>query len=149
MAKYKYRPDYKALYPGEAITDEVMAVLKASDRKMEYLEYDIKTERFHVDQETQRAEFLPSREDSLDRLLELDEQFRAEAGQPETIALRKDEVHRLRQAVGALSEEEQLLIFKRYWQDKSQQTAAAELGISQQLLSYRERLILRKLKNIL
>lgn len=149
MAKYKYRPDYKALYPGETITDEVMAVLRESDRKMEYLEYDIKTERFHVDHETQQIEFRPSREDSLDRLLELDKQFRAEAEQPEAIALRKDEIHRLRQAVGALSEEDQLLIFKRYWEGKSQQTAADELGISQQLLSYRERLILHKLKNIL
>jgi len=134
MADYKYRPDYKALYPGITITEKVLRVLKESDRKMEYLEYDIKAERFRVDHENQRIEFRPSREDSLDRLLELDKQFRAEAEQPETIVLHKDEVHRLRQAVGDLSEKEQLLIFKRYWQGKPQQVVAAELGISQHLI---------------
>lgn len=47
------------------------------ERKEEYFSYDLKTEKFQKD----TATFLPSREDSFERLLETDRQF-AVAVQP-------------------------------------------------------------------
>ena len=46
MAKHdKYHPDYSKLYPGIESRPEILAVLKQSDRKMKYIEVDLKTER--------------------------------------------------------------------------------------------------------
>ena len=65
MAKRdKYHPDYQKLYPGVDLDAEVMRVLMQSDRKMRYLEVDIKRGKYLQDS----AVFVPTREDSLDRL---------------------------------------------------------------------------------
>ena len=43
MAKRdKSHPDYTKLYPGAEIAPEVAQLLKRSDRKMEYMEVDLK-----------------------------------------------------------------------------------------------------------
>ena len=42
--KDKYLIDYKKLYPGVDIPPEVLDVLKKSDRKMMYVELDLKSE---------------------------------------------------------------------------------------------------------
>ena len=71
MPKYdKYHPDYGSLYPEIQARPDVLSVLKKSDRKMEYMEVDIKQERFSYDPEGKVADLLPGREDSYDRLME-------------------------------------------------------------------------------
>ena len=62
MAKPYRIPDYRKLYP-EA-SEEVIAVLKTTERKMQYQEYDLKAEQAIVDQDGQTVTFIPSREDS-------------------------------------------------------------------------------------
>lgn len=44
MSRYQ-RPDYKKIYPNVEISDEVLLVLKQSDRQMEYQEYGRKCSR--------------------------------------------------------------------------------------------------------
>jgi len=46
MALYK-RIGYRRKYPG--VSDEIIDVLKKSDRKMEYQEYDLKVDQYKVD----------------------------------------------------------------------------------------------------
>ena len=77
MAKPYKIPDFRKLYP-EA-SEEVIAVLRMTERKMQYQEYDLKTERTIIDHKTQTVRVIPSREDSYERLLELDVQFEGEA----------------------------------------------------------------------
>ena len=67
-----YYPDYEKMYPGVKITPEVLAALRASDRQMRRFENELKTERFEADNEKQVARFIPSREDSYERLVEED-----------------------------------------------------------------------------
>ena len=67
-----YYPDYEKMYPGVKITPEVLAALRASDRQMRRFESELKTERFEADNEKQVARFIPSREDSYERLVEED-----------------------------------------------------------------------------
>lgn len=50
MAKPYKIPDFRKLYP-EA-SEEVIAVLRMTERKMQYQEYDLKTERTVIDQKT-------------------------------------------------------------------------------------------------
>ena len=47
MAKPYRLPDFKKLYP--ETKDEIIAVLKISERKMQYQEYDLKNEQIVID----------------------------------------------------------------------------------------------------
>ena len=58
-----------------AVSKELYDYDRQSERKITYAEVDRKTERFKVDRENLKAEFIPSLEDSLDRLSEIGEQF--------------------------------------------------------------------------
>jgi len=60
MAKRdKYHSDYKKLYPGVEITPEIEKHLKRSDRKIRYMEVEIK----HGVYRQGSAAFVPTRED--------------------------------------------------------------------------------------
>ena len=76
MAKPYKIPDFKKLYP--ETKDEIIAVLKISERKMQYQEYDLKNEQIVIDMEKQTVTVIPSREDSYERMKEADVQFRDE-----------------------------------------------------------------------
>ena len=76
MAKPYRIPDFRKMYP-EA-SEEVIAVLRTTERKMQYQEYDLKSEQTIIDQENQTVTIIPSREDSFERLVEQSVQFREE-----------------------------------------------------------------------
>ena len=151
MPKYdKYHPDYGRLYPEIQMRPDVLLVLKKSDRKMEYMEVDIKQERFSYDPEGKVVDLLPSREDSYDRLMEEEHrQFAIEQPTPESLLLLEAEYIKLYRAIAQLEKDEQCLVILRYWYDWTQSQVADKLGISQQAVSYRELRILNKLKKIL
>lgn len=56
---------------------------------------------------------------------------------------------KLRRCLELLSDDECCLIRRRYWDHVSQSDLASEMQISQQVISYRERQILGKLKKLL
>lgn len=151
MPKYdKYHPDYERLYPEIQARPDVLSVLKKSDRKMEYMEVDIKQERFSYDPEGKVADLLPSREDSYERLIEEEHlQFAMEQPTPESLLLLSAEYSKLHRAIAQLEKDEQFLVILRYWFDWTQSQVADKLGISQQAVSYRELRILNKLKKFL
>ena len=53
MAKEKRIPNYRKMYP-EA-SEEVIALLRQGERKLLYHEYDLKVEKFVVDEEKQKV----------------------------------------------------------------------------------------------
>ena len=55
------------------VSEQVYRVYQHYERKEEYFSYDLKVEKF----QKETAAFLPSREDSYERLLEQDKQFAA------------------------------------------------------------------------
>lgn len=59
MAKPYRLPDFKKIYP-EA-SEEVIAVLKITERKMQYQEFDLKAEQTIIDEEKQTVTVIPSR----------------------------------------------------------------------------------------
>ena len=73
------RANYYLYIDGQAVpvSEQVYRVYQHYERKEEYFSYDLKTEKFQKD----TATFLPSREDSYERLLAKDKQF-ATSGQP-------------------------------------------------------------------
>lgn len=144
MAKPYRIPDYRKLYP-EA-SEEVIAVLRTTERKMQYQEYDLKAEQTVVDQENQTVKVIPSREDSYERLLEQEVQFREEAVSTEDVVIRNMEIQQLHKALSLLSEDERYLMEQLYFEQRTERELAAEFQLSQKAVNKRRQRILEKLR---
>lgn len=147
MAKPGRLPDFRKMYP-EA-SEEVIEVLRETERKMQYQEYDLKAEQTIIDQEAQQIRTIPSREDSYERLLEEHKLPTEEQADVETIVLSRMMRQQLHEAIRDLQEEERYLIIQIFYADRSERDLAAELGISQKAVNKRRHKILEKLKKIL
>ena len=132
------------------VTDEVYAAYLQSDRKMRYFENDLKTERFVLGKEGQVVQIIPSREDSLDRLMDENaQQFSGGEESVENIVLHKLEVDKLHTALAMLTSEEQALIQALFFEEHTESELAVKLGISQPAVYKRKMKILKKLKSFL
>ena len=147
MAKPYRIPDFRKMYP-EA-SDEIIAVLRTTERKMQYQEYDLKMEQTIVDQTELTVEIIPSREDSYERLLDMDMQFRDESASAEDLAIRNFQAQQLHKALSVLSEDERYLIDQLYFQEKTERELAAQLGVSQNAINKRRQRILERLRGLL
>ena len=146
----KYAPDYSKLYPGVTITPSVKRVLTGSDRKMKYFERDLKTDRRRENKQTGEVKITPAREDSLDRLVEDNNQQYALAGMsPEDALVERDDVERLHCALRQLEPEEYALIDALYYQGIPQKTLAEQFGITQQGISKRIKKVHVKIKKFM
>ena len=129
------------------VTDEVYMAYTQSDRKMRYFENDLKTERFVLGKEGQVVKVIPSREDSLDRLMDENaQQFPGDEESVENTVLYKLEVDKLHTVLAMLTPEEQALIQALFFEERSESEMAVELGISQPAVYKRKVKILKKLK---
>lgn len=128
------------------VTDEVYTAYMQGDRKMRYFENDLKTERFVLGKEGQVVQVIPSREDSLDRLMDENAQQFAHEESVENTVLHKLEVDRLHTALATLTREERALIQALFFEERSESELATELGISQPAVYKRKVKILKKLK---
>ena len=146
MAKSYRMPDFRKLYP-EA-SEEVIAVLRTTERKMQYQEYDLKTERTIIDYKTQTIRVIPSREDSYERLLEQEVQFEGE-NQTEESVIQNMQLEQLYKALSLLSEDEQYLIRQLFFEERTERDLAEELKIYHNAVHKRKNRTLKKLKNIL
>lgn len=145
----RYHPNYKKLYPGVELTPEVLDFLDKSDRKMEYAEVDLKVEGFVCDQEQQIARFMPSREDSYDRLLEDERQFALDGLSPEDEAVHEDELRRLRVCLALLPDCESRLIRALYFEGLSERQFSVATGMPQKTINNHRRKILGKLRKMM
>ena len=128
-------------------TDEVYRAYMQGDRKMRYFENDLKTERFVLGKEGQVVQIIPSREDSLDRLVDENaRQFSDAQESVESVVLHKLEVDRLPTALSLLTPEERALIQALFFDERKESELAVELGISQPAVYKRKMKILKKLK---
>ena len=117
MAKPGRLPDFRRMYP-EA-SEEVIEVLRETERKMQYQEYDLKAERTRVDQEIQQIRIIPSREDSYERLMEEHNLSGDEQADVESIVLSKMMREQLHKAIRNLEEEEQYLIIQLFYEEQA------------------------------
>lgn len=129
------------------VTDEVYAAYMQGDRKMRYFENDLKSERTVLDKDGQVVQVIPSREDSLDRLMDENaRQFSHSDESVENAVFRKMEQDKLHTVLSRLSPEEQSLIWALFFEERSESELATELGISQPAVYKRKIKILKKLK---
>ncbi len=111
------------------VSDEIYKILKESDRKIKYVEHDLKETRYIIDRKKETVKEIPSREDSLDRLTALGVDF-ADSGMDfrESVT---DKIM-LEQALEKLSDEERYLIAQLFYFDRTERELATELHQTQQ-----------------
>lgn len=132
------------------VTNEVYAAYMQGDRKIRYFENDLKAERVILDDEGHIRQIIPSREDSLDRLMDDNaEQFADRRESVEDMVFRKITIEELYRALDQLCESEYALIAALYFDGKTEREYAAELGVYRNAVHKRKMRILEKLKNIL
>ena len=132
------------------VTEEVYRAYMRGDRKIRYFENDLKTERFILGKGGQMIQIIPSREDSLDRLVDENaKQFPDEQESVESVVLHKLEEDRLHTALSLLAPEERALIQALFFEERSESELAAAHGISQPAVYKRKMKILKKLKLLL
>lgn len=132
------------------VTEEVYRVYMQGDRKMRYFETDLKIERTILDENGRIQQIIPSREDSLDRLVEDNaRQFEDTRESVEDAVLRKLAEDDLRRALTKLTDEEYALVYALFYEGRTERDYAKELGVSQVAVHKRKQRILKKLKEIL
>ena len=99
------------------VSEQVYRAYQHYERKEEYFSYDLKTEKF----QKETATFLPSREDSYERLLEKDRQFAASGVSVEEQAVSSVWLEELLQC---LSADERVILHKLYFEDKSERNVS-------------------------
>ena len=114
---------------------------------MRYFESDLKAERFLLDENVQIKQIIPSREDSLDRLMDDNaEQFANRNKSVEDMVLRRISIERLYKALEQLTEKERKLIEDLFFEEMTEREVALSLGISQPAVHKQKNKILKKLK---
>ncbi len=147
MTRYQKKTNYREKYPD--LSDEIIEVLEKSDRKMEYQQYDLKTEKYIIDNVRGAVKIYPSREDSYERLLEENRQFAIEVESVEDTAIKAAMIEKMLNCLKMLNKEEQELIIELYFKYKSERQLSAETGIHYMTIHNRKNRILDKLKKLM
>lgn len=137
-------PDYKKEYP-EA-SEEVIAELRRTERKIRYQEHDLKINKYKIKKECRTIIEVPAKEISLECLSELNKQFISEQLTVEEEVYQRIMYEKLHGAFRSLEKEEQILIHRLYFEKKTEREIALELGISQNAVNKRRQKILMKLR---
>ena len=145
-----YRVDYLKIYTCLKERPDGLEVLKKSDRKMKYMEVDLKSEQRRKNAENGAESYVPSKEDSLERLVYSAKcQFADDAEGVEDAVIKKDDLCRLRAALDQLSEEERALIHALIFDECSERELEEMMGIHRMTIHNRKIRILQKMKKML
>ncbi len=132
------------------VTEEVYEAYTKGARKMRYFEEDLKVQWVVLVEDGRIVRILPSREDSLDRLMaDNADQFADERVDVEAEVLFQLEVQQLHTALAQLLQKDRQLIEALYFEEQTEEAVGQSLGISQQADSKRKNRILKKLQKIL
>ena len=125
------------------VSDEVYKILRKWDRRIKYVEHDLKETRYIIDQKKETVKEIPSRDDSLDRLTALGFDFENRTADfRESVS---DKIM-LEQVLAKLSDDERYLITQLFYLGRSERDLAEELGVSQYTVNRNKHKILTKLK---
>lgn len=147
MATERRIPNYRKMYP--QASEEVITVLRQSERKLLYQEYDLKVERFVLDKEKKKVFFIPSREDSLERLIEAEVHFEDERANVEEMVITAIMIQKLKESLSLLTTDEYELILALFFENKSEREYAEYKGVYHNSIHKKKLRILKKLKMFL
>lgn len=128
------------------VSYEVYKVYHSSRRKEKHFMVELKQGRKRIDPLTHETVYIPSLEDSYERLQEF---LESKTPKPEDIILNKELRDNLYKAIEMLSESDKELIIEIFFKNKTEKEIAYERGRSIQIINYHKRRILAKLRTYL
>lgn len=128
------------------VNEKVYREYHRSKREERYFTKDLKRERMSVDQKNNTVRFIPGREDSYERLLDMDKQFAIPGEMMEDKVVR--EIF-LEKALESLTSEEQELIWELFYLEKTERQVSEALHMAKTTLHRQRDQILDKLRRLL
>lgn len=128
------------------VSKEVYREYHRSKREERYFMEDLKREKMSIDQESATVKFIPGREDSYERLLDMDKQFAIPGEMLEDKVIR--EIF-LEKALESLTSEEHELIWELYYLEKTERQVSEALHMAKTTLRRHRNQILNKLRRLL
>ena len=127
------------------VSEELHDYLTKSDRKIRYIEKDLKRNNYIIDSENEKVTVIPSREDSLDRLMDIGKDYPNQSSDFRQSTIEKI---MLEKALEKLNEKERYLIDQLFYLGRTERELAAKLHIAQQNINKTKQRILCKLYEI-
>ena len=144
MAEKKFYLQIDDCFVG--VTEEVYREYKRAEDKEQYFMKRLKKGRFVISEEDKAVSYIPSREVSLEQLLERDWNFPDKGEAVDDKAVRICLLEKLEEALYSLSSEELALVMELFYLEKSERGASATLHMARSTLRRRKTRILKKLK---
>lgn len=129
-----------------SVSEEIYQEYYKMRRRERYMEEDIKVGRIDIDPETGAATFIPSKEDSIERLMELGADFADEKPPIEDILCDKATLLILQEAMKELNRQEMGLIHDLFYEEMTVREVAKKESISHVAVMKRRDKILTKLR---
>ena len=126
------------------VSEEIYKYLVKSNRRIRYVEEDLKRNTYIIDSVNEKVTVIPKREQSLDKLMEIGMDFSDDMMDFQDNAILKIA---LEQAMSNLSDEERYLITQNFYFGRTERSLAEELGVSQYTVNRNKHKILKKLKD--
>lgn len=126
------------------VSEDIYKAYYKMDRRERYMENDVKVGRIAVNAEREIVAFIPSKEDSIDRLLEVGADF-SDDTKIEDIICDRAMLKILQAAIAELNNEEQELIQDLYYKEKTVRQVAKQKSVSHVAIIKRHKKILDKL----
>lgn len=128
------------------VSEEIYEYLVKSDRRIRYIEEDLKRNTYIIDSENEKVTVIPKREQSLDRLMEIGMDFSDGMMDFQDNMILKVS---LDEALAKLCDEERHLIIQLFYFMRSEKDMASELNVTRRTISNRKRKILLKLRSFI
>ncbi len=123
------------------VSEELHDYLTKSDRKIRYIEKDLKRNNYIIDSENEKVTVIPSREDSLDRLMDIGKDYPNQSSD-----FRQSTIEKI--MLEKALEKLRYLIVQLFYLGRTERELAAELHIAQQNINKTKQRILCKLYEI-
>ena len=127
------------------VTDEIYREYYKMKRRERYLEQDIKVGRIDINPETREPVFIPSKEDSIERLMDIGQDFAAEENLEDIVA-DKAMLLILQEALKELDREDMALIENIYYKNLTVRKIAEETNVSHVTIVKKHKKVLDKLR---
>ena len=138
------------------VSKEIYKAHSSSERKMEYMEFDLKRNRVLHDTDGKTVLddngfpiVLPEREISLDKLVAEDWDFLTSEPSPEDAVIRQLEIKDLYNSLDSLNTDERQLIDALFFEGLTEREYSVKTGIAQKTINDRKHRILGRLKKLL
>lgn len=130
------------------VSEEIYQAYKQGKRKERYMAKDLKANKFVIDGESVTE--IPSREDSYDRLLELDKQFPdTNEPLPEDAVCKAEMLQALGKALHMLTDEQFALVHELFYLEKTEREVSTALHMSKTALHRKKERVLAKLRKLI